>query len=299
MMEGDELELEKIGDRKTALFCIVSDTDITFNFIAAMVYTQMFNVLCDRALQNGGALKTHVTCLLDEFANQKILSFMELIVGGKAGLEPVEKTVIDRCVHMVYRDYLQDPQPEKMPILGDLHRLLCQQPELEAQRLATALEIYVTGSLNVFNHRTNVAIKSRIVCYVIKKLGKQLKKLGMQVVQDQIWGRVSENRDAHRATRLYIDEMRLCTVEGMPDFDSAVRELTALPQRKVLLTPLLFVDGEHAKADMAGEGEGSLRSRLVRAGFRVDCVLRGLGELPAVREMYVERAREAVERAEA
>ena len=79
MMEGDDLELEKIGDRKTALFCIVSDTDTTFNFIAAMAYTQMFNVLCDRALQNGGALKTHVTCLLDEFANQKIPNFQHLI----------------------------------------------------------------------------------------------------------------------------------------------------------------------------------------------------------------------------
>ncbi len=79
MMEGDDLELEKIGDRKTALFCIVSDTDMTFNFISAMVYTQMFNVLCDRALQNGGALKQHVTCLLDEFANQKIPNFQHLI----------------------------------------------------------------------------------------------------------------------------------------------------------------------------------------------------------------------------
>ena len=138
-----------------------------------------------------------------------ILSLMELIVGGKAGLEPVEKTVVDRCVHMVYREYLQDPQPEKMPVLGDLHALLCQQPEPEAQRLATALEIYVSGSLNVFNHRTNVKINSRIVCYVIKKLGKQLKKFGMQVVQDQVWGRVSENREAHKSTRLYIDEMHL------------------------------------------------------------------------------------------
>ena len=138
-----------------------------------------------------------------------ILSLMELIVGGKAGLEPVEKTVIDRCVHMVYREYLQDPRPEKMPVLGDLHALLCQQPEPEAQRLATALEIYVSGSLNVFNHRTNVKINSRIVCYVIKKLGKQLKKFGMQVVQDQVWGRVSENREAHKSTRLYIDEMHL------------------------------------------------------------------------------------------
>ncbi len=93
--------------------------------------------------------------------------------------------------------------------------------------------------------------------------------------------------------------MRLCTAEGIPDFDSAVRELTALPQRRVLLAPLLFVAGEHAKEDMAGEGEGSLRSRLVRAGFWVDCALRGLGERPAVREMYVERAREAVEGAAA
>lgn len=138
-----------------------------------------------------------------------ILSLMELIVGGKAGLEPVEKTVVDRCVHMVYRDYLQDPKPEKMPVLGDLYALLREQPEQEAQRLATALEIYVTGSLNVFNHQTNVEIKSRIVCYVIKNLGKQLKKFGMQVVQDQVWGRVSENREAHKSTRLYIDEMHL------------------------------------------------------------------------------------------
>ena len=138
-----------------------------------------------------------------------ILSLMELIVGGKSGLEPVEKTVVDRCVHMVYRDYLQDPKPEKMPVLGDLYRLLREQPEPEAQRLATALEIYVTGSLNVFNHQTNVEIKSRIVCYVIKNLGKQLKKFGMQVVQDQVWGRVSENREAHKSTRLYIDEMHL------------------------------------------------------------------------------------------
>lgn len=79
MMEGDELELDLLGDRKTALFCIVSDTDTTFNFIAAMAYTQMFNVLCDKALKNGGHLKHHVTCLFDEFANQKIPNFEHLI----------------------------------------------------------------------------------------------------------------------------------------------------------------------------------------------------------------------------
>ena len=79
LMKDDELELDKLGDRKTALFCIVSDVDTTFNFIAAMVYTQMFNVLCDKALENGGALNQHVTCLLDEFANQKIPNFQHLI----------------------------------------------------------------------------------------------------------------------------------------------------------------------------------------------------------------------------
>ena len=142
-----------------------------------------------------------------------ILSLCELIVGGKDGLQPVEKTIIDRCVRMVYRDYLNDPKPEKMPILEDLYNALRQQEEKEAQYVATALEIYVTGSLNVFNHRTNVDIHSRIVAYDIKELGKQLKKIGMLVVQDQVWNRVTINREAHKATRYYIDEMHLLLKE--------------------------------------------------------------------------------------
>lgn len=113
-----------------------------------------------------------------------ILSLCELIVGGKNGLEPVEKTIIDRCVRLVYQDYLADPVPEKMPILEDLYNLLRKQEEPEAQRLATALEIYVNGSLKVFNHRTNVELNNRLVCFDIKDLGKQLKKLGMLIVQD-------------------------------------------------------------------------------------------------------------------
>ena len=102
-----------------------------------------------------------------------ILSLCELIVGGKEGLQPVEKTVIDRCVRLVYRDYLADPKPENMPILEDLYNALRKQEEKEAHYIATALEIYVSGSLNVFNHRTNVDIHSRIVSYDIKELGKQ------------------------------------------------------------------------------------------------------------------------------
>ncbi|WP_207659008.1 VirB4-like conjugal transfer ATPase, CD1110 family [Blautia obeum] len=138
-----------------------------------------------------------------------ILSLCELIVGGKTGLEPVEKTIIDRCVRLVYQDFLSDPSEEKMPVLEDLYNLLRKQEEPEAQRLATALEIYVTGSLNVFNHKTNVDIKNRIVCFDIKELGKQLKKLGMLIIQDQVWNRVTANRSTHKTTRYYIDEFHL------------------------------------------------------------------------------------------
>ena len=100
-----------------------------------------------------------------------------------------------------------------MPVLEDLYNLLLTQEEKEAQYIATALEIYVSGSLNVFNHRTNVNIDNRIVCYDIKELGKQLKKIGMLVVQDQVWNRVTINRAAHKSTRYYIDEMHLLLKE--------------------------------------------------------------------------------------
>ena len=138
-----------------------------------------------------------------------ILSLCELIVGGKEGLKPVEKTVIDRCIHQIYNRYFEDPRPEKMPLLEDLYKALLKQEEPEAKNVATALEIYVTGSLNVFNHRTNVDINNRLVCYDIKDLGKQLKKIGMLVVQDQVWGRVTENRSEGKSTRYYMDEMHL------------------------------------------------------------------------------------------
>ncbi|MCR5406092.1 MAG: ATP-binding protein [Lachnospiraceae bacterium] len=138
-----------------------------------------------------------------------ILSLCELIVGGKEGLQPVEKTVIDRCIHQIYQRYFNDPGPDKMPLLEDLYNELIKQDEPEARHVATALEIYVSGSLNVFNHRTNVDITNRLVCYDIKDLGKQLKKIGMLVAQDQVWGRVTENRSQGKSTRYYMDEMHL------------------------------------------------------------------------------------------
>ena len=134
---------------------------------------------------------------------------VRLIVGGKNGLEPIEKSVIDKAVRNVYRSYLLNPEPSNMPILEDLFNELNSMPELEAKRIAAALELYVHGSLNVFNHRTNVDMNNRLICFDIKELGKQLKKIGMLIVQDQVWNRVTLNRAEHKSTRYYIDEFHL------------------------------------------------------------------------------------------
>lgn len=138
-----------------------------------------------------------------------ILSFCELAAGGKNGLEPIEKTIIDRAVRAVYRPYIADPGPETVPILEDLYDEIRRQPEPEAQRIASALELYVHGSLNIFNHRTNVDINNRLVAFDIKELGKQLKNLGMLVIQDQVWNRVTVNRSEGKATWYYVDEFHL------------------------------------------------------------------------------------------
>ena len=142
-----------------------------------------------------------------------VLSLCELIMGSRDGIEAEEKSVIDRCLPLVYQNYFADPKPENMPILGDLYECLRKQEEPQAQRIATALEIYVNGSLRVFNHQTNVELNNRIVCFDIKDLGKQLKKLGMLIVQDQVWNRVTINRGSHKSTRYYIDEFHLLLKE--------------------------------------------------------------------------------------
>ena len=145
-------------------------------------------------------------------ARQKeyILSLCDLIIGGKEGLSPIERTIIDRCTRLVYRDYLQNPRPENMPVLGDLYELLLKQAEPEAQNIATALEIYVNGSLNVFNHRSNIDMNNhRVLCFQLKSLGKALKEIGLLIMQDAVWNRVTANRSKHKTTWFYIDEFHL------------------------------------------------------------------------------------------
>ena len=138
-----------------------------------------------------------------------ILSLCELVIGGKEGLQPVDKTVIDRAVRNVYRDYLADPDPEKMPILGDLYNELLKQPEPEARGLALSSELFITGSLNTFAQHTNVDTKARIIAYDIRELGEQLMPIGMLVTLDAIFNRVIQNWKKGKTTWVFADEFYL------------------------------------------------------------------------------------------
>lgn len=137
-----------------------------------------------------------------------IMSMLELVVGG-SGLTAEEKSVIDRCLPKIYEEYFSNPIPENMPILQDLYDILKGQEEKVGKKLATEMEIYVSGSLNVFNHQSNIDLNKQLLCFDIKELGTQLKKIGMLVIQDQVWNKVSQNRNSGKSTRYYIDEFHL------------------------------------------------------------------------------------------
>lgn len=140
-----------------------------------------------------------------------LISLCEIIVGGKYGLAAEERSIIDLATRNVYNRFFADnPSVETMPTLGDLLTEL-RKPELAevSMRVANSLEMYVNGSQNLFNHRTNVDVNNRLLCYDIKNLGSQLKKVAQLIIQDQVWNRVSQNRDEDIKTRYYIDEFHL------------------------------------------------------------------------------------------
>ena len=138
-----------------------------------------------------------------------LLSLCELIVGGKDGLQPVEKTVIDRCVRNVYRELALGLENARTPLLQDLYEELLKQPEVEAKRVATALELYCTGSLNLFNHPTNVNLNSRVVCIVQKGLGENLRKIAMHVTNEFVTSAVNLNHLSGMSTWCYFDEFHI------------------------------------------------------------------------------------------
>ena len=143
-----------------------------------------------------------------------IASFCELIMKKPQGaeLDGDEVSIIDHCIKDIYEEFLyNDPVPEKMPMLEDfLNRLNDYADQNDAaRRIANCLQLYVTGSQNVFNHRTNVDMNNRVVCFDIKDLGTTLRKAGMLIVQNMVWTRVSTNRALKKATRYYVDEFHL------------------------------------------------------------------------------------------
>ena len=137
-----------------------------------------------------------------------LLSLCEQLVGaGK--LTAKEKSLIDRCTAQVYRDYIRHDYCGRLPTLQDFHAGLLNQPEAEAKDVALAIELFTEGSLNTFAKPTNVDTNSRIICYDIRDLGKQLLPVGMLVVLDSVFNRVIRNRKLGRNTWIYIDEIYL------------------------------------------------------------------------------------------
>jgi len=143
------------------------------------------------------------------FKSEFILSICETLFGGKAGMGSVERTIIDRVVRLLYADYVQDFDERKLPTLMDLQLLLENQPEPEAKNIALALEIYTKGSLDIFAHKTNVNMEDRLIVFDIKDLGTQTKTMGLLVVLDAVWNRITKNRGIGRRTWIYIDEIYL------------------------------------------------------------------------------------------
>lgn len=138
-----------------------------------------------------------------------LLSLCELILGGKDGLQPIEKTVIDRCVRLVYREIALGIGNGEMPLLQDLYQTLTEQPEPEAKRIATALELYCTGSLNLFNHQTSVSLDKRVVCIVLKGMGENLRKIAMHITNELVTQAVNTNFSNGIATWCYFDEFHI------------------------------------------------------------------------------------------
>ncbi len=144
-----------------------------------------------------------------------ILSLMEIVIGGRKGLSPVQASIIDVAASNVYQRFLKNPSPENMPTLEDLYIEIDGMDTDEAANVAAAMARFVHGSSNLFNHQTNVDINNRLVCFDIRSLGTQLKKIGMMTVQDHVWNRVIANRKKQKYTRYFMDEFHLMLNDPM------------------------------------------------------------------------------------
>ena len=206
LMEDDEMELDTIGDEKTVLFLIMSDTDTTFNFILAMLQSQLINLLCDRADDKyGGRLPVHVRLILDEFANiGQIPNFDKLIA-------TIRSREISASIILQSQSQLKAIYKDAAEIISDNcdSVLFLSGRGKNAKEISDALGKETIDSFNTSENRGSQT--SHGLNY--QKLGKQLKKLGMLIIQDQIWGRVTQNRSQGRATWYFADEFHLLLKE--------------------------------------------------------------------------------------
>lgn len=137
-----------------------------------------------------------------------LLSVFEQLIGA-GNLGAKDKSIIDRCTADTYRDYIRSGYTKEVPTLKDLYRQLMLQEEPEARALALSAELFTSGSLNTFAHKTNVDTKNRIMDYDIRELGSQLMPLGMLVTLDAIFNRVIQNWKKGKRTWIFCDEFYL------------------------------------------------------------------------------------------
>ena len=182
-------------------------------------YTSLVKALKGQIVNVSATSETHINPM-DMTANYSddesplkmkadfMLSFFSYLV-GKEGLSAKEQGIIDRCLTITYANYLNTFKEEDLPTLNEFYEVLKSQPEIEATKLALSFEIYIKGNLNVFAHKTNVELNNRVISFDIVDLGKQLKTLGMLIVLDYVWNRLTENRAKGRKTWIYMDEIYL------------------------------------------------------------------------------------------
>lgn len=144
-----------------------------------------------------------------------VLKIMECILSSPFGINSIQQTIIDECVHALFDPFvkngkLREIPPEKMPTLTDLQVVLGKRSEPEARELAMALRLYSgKGSLNAFGFQTNVHTEKRFVVYQIRDIGDRLKNLAMLTILDHIWNQIVENRKIGKNTWFYVDEIYL------------------------------------------------------------------------------------------
>ena len=144
-----------------------------------------------------------------------ILKLMECILKSPFGIDSVQETIIDECVHSLFEPFMRDDRlreipPDQMPTLTDLQAELAKRKEPEARELSIALKLYSgKGSLNAFGFRTNVHTKNRFTVYQIRDIGDRLKNLSMLAILDHIWNQIVQNRKIGRNTWFYVDEIYL------------------------------------------------------------------------------------------